>query len=500
MKRDITFIHSGLVFDVQSLRDEVNKVSTGLVCITTHADQLEKEKLLQAMDRVDVLHCGLLFHEGKPFESVQLCAFNWHFINPQASVRSISWKPSIEFMVFAKEDLTELGGFDSAYKQPVSVLCDFAFRVLLQGGIVTHDPDFAPAVKSSDSLDVLSSCHDEARFVRKFINEGAYKYFRLCNFLLTGKWVMPSKPLPFIKGKLCSSKLFSPAERKDLKNYTAIIPTINRYDYIVKSISSLLNLEVPPADIIVIDQSPSANRQTNIYSEYEQSGKVKVIYLDTPGQSTARNVGIEAARSPWILLFEDDAEAWPEMVNEHIKLLESTQADVSTGVVVIPGQDESFIPEVNRFYFISDILTTGNAFLSKKTAQSVNGFDPAFNRGPGADDDFGKRLYINGNVIVYNYKSIETHYKAPQGGMREHGVWWRNTSTLLGPFPPVTQLYSIRKYYSRRYRFFLIITLLLKAKKKHSFTRYIFLWILLPIKYIKSWKATVTLERQGRGE
>jgi len=173
---------------------------------------------------------------------------------------------------------------------------------------------------------------------------------------------------------------------------------------------------------------------------------------------------------------------------------------VSTGVVVIPGQDESFIPEVNRFYFISDILTTGNAFLSKKAAQSVNGFDPAFNRGPGADDDFGKRLYINGNVIVYNYKSIETHYKAPQGGMREHGVWWRNTSTLLGPFPPVTQLYSIRKYYSRRYRFFLIITLLLKAKKKHSFTRYIFLWILLPIKYIKSWKATVTLERQGRGE
>lgn len=498
MKRDITFIHSGLVSGVQSLCDEVSKVSTTLVCITTYADQLNKEKLLEAMDRVDVLHCGLFFHEGKPFESVQLCAFNWHFINPQASVRSISWKPSIEFVVFAKEDLTELGGFDSAYQQPVSVLCDFAFRVLLQGGLVTHNPQFAPTVKLSDSLDVLPGCHDEARFVRKFINEEAYKYFRVCNFLLTGKWTNIRKPISFKKGRLQRSKLFFSTPRPDIRHYTAIIPTINRYDYILKSISSLLTLSVPPSEIIVIDQSPKETRQPEIYSEYEHSGKVKVIFLDTPGQSTARNAGIDSASSPWILLFEDDAEAWPEMVNEHIRLLEQTQADVSTGVVVIPGQDESFIPEGNRFYFISDILTTGNAFLLKKTAQSIHGFDPAFDRGPGADDDFGKRLYKSGSIIVYNFKSIETHYKAAKGGMREHGVWWRNTSSLLGAFPPVTQLYSIRKYYSNRYRFFLIITLLLKARRKYSALSYIYLWLLLPIKYVRSWKATLTLERKGR--
>lgn len=497
--REITVVNSSQILTVEALAAELKRIDGGLVCFTSYADELNTNELLHAMERADVLHCGLAFHQGKPFEAVQLCAFNWHFVDPDESTRSISWKPSLDFLVLDLETVKQLGGFDYAYNHPVSVLCDYAFRVLLQGGISTHDPRFVRKKNLDKNFFDLPGKHDEARFVRKFIGVEAYKYFKICNFFLTGIWIT-IRPTTFIKGRLSSSKLFSAVKRTDIHRYTAIIPTIKRYDYIIKSIDSLLALDVPPSEIIVIDQSPKEVRQEEIYAKYILSGTIKVIYLDTAGQSTARNTGIKAARMPWILLFEDDAEAWPGMVKEHILLLEQTQADVSTGVVVIPGQDESFIPKENRFYFISDILTTGNAFLSKETALSINGFDPAFDRGPGADDDFGKRLYKSGKIIVYNYKSIETHYKAPQGGMREHGVWWRNTSSLFGSFPPVTQLYSIRKYYSSRYHFFLIVTLLLKARKKYSGMNYLYLWLLLPIKYYKSWKATIRLERERQGE
>ncbi|HRG10163.1 MAG TPA: glycosyltransferase family 2 protein, partial [Cyclobacteriaceae bacterium] len=349
-----------------------------------------------------------------------------------------------------------------------------------------------PVVKKKEIEIPLVSREDEMLFVCKHFNRRAQIFYRFCQLFLHGKW-LPLRQIEVDQQvQFESIKLTQALMRRKVESYAALIPTIDRYAYITKSIDSLLTLKFPPQEIVVVDQTPEDKRRPEVYEAYIKQGCVKVIYLDQAGQSTARNRGLAEVKQHWVLLFEDDSEAWPDMVDEHIDLVERSGCDVSTGVIVPPGADRNFIPERNRRYFLSDIFTTGNAFMRIETVWEVGGLDSAFDHGPGADDDFGKRLYRAGKIIVYNYKSIETHHKAPQGGMRVHGVWWRNTSTLLGPYPPVTQSFAIMKYYPHKYRFFLFLNMILKARKKYSVGSYILFFFLLP------YKLSISINRAGK--
>lgn len=472
----------------QQLKQAVKSLSNDvLVCICSKSvsQNLKVSSLVESMDQIDLLHSGLRFNRGVPFTGLQLCSFNWLLLNPDPAIPSNSWKATSDFVVFEANLLDSIGGFDASYTGMDAMIMDFAYRVMRAGGLTKYDPNFiTSSEESSDHLLV----EDEVRFVRKHFNTPALRFYQLGMFLLNRKLVKSERlslPQTAIKHNDFRWIAKSPLGRH-YHPYTAIIPTIDRYDYIELSINSLLALKECPDEIIIVDQTPVTRRRPEIYRKYIEKGLVRVEYLERPGQSTARNHAVTLARNEWILLFEDDAEAWPDLVRQHWWLLDHTQASASSGVIVPPGSKEDFILPANRKYFISDIFTTGNAFMQKATILSIGGFDPAFDSGSGADDDFGKRLFLAGHLIGYNFKSIETHYKAPKGGMRTHSALWRNKSTLFGAFPPATQLYAITKYYERRYRILLIIAMTLKARNRYSLLGYILFLLLFPIKLVRS--------------
>jgi GT2 family glycosyltransferase len=444
-------------------------------------EKLSIDQLGRWISDADVVHAGLCFGSGVAFESVQLCTFNWHFLNPLKDRPAVSWKATRDFILFNKSLLRIVGFIDGNYADPDAALMDWVYRALLAGAKTIHQP--LPATLLGSTINAVPLL-DEMYFVRKHFNRKALSFYRFCQLFLSGKWLtIPHVVSHQAENNVSESfKLMSTKTEIYVNSYSALIPTIDRYAYITKSIDSLLALPFPPKEIVVVDQTPLERRKPEIYEFYVQQGILKLIFLERAGQSTARNIGLKAMTQPWALLFEDDSEAWIGMVEEHIDLIKKSGCDVSTGVIVPPGADESFIPVRNRRYFLSDIFTTGNAFMKVETALSVGGLDPAFDHGPGADDDFGKRLYRSGKIIVYNFKSIETHHKAPQGGMRVHGIWWRNKSTLFGPFPPVTQTFTIKKYYKKAYSKYLLFNMVLKARKKYSLTAYLIFFFLLPYK------------------
>ncbi len=493
LQNELSFVDTSGVRTTGDLMTKINEAPEGLLCLIDgrYAEVKNTGELVQRMGNADVLHAGLSFHSGKPLTNLQLCTFNWNFLNPPPSVEAVSWKPSLDFAVVEKSTVAEFDGLDTSFESPEIALIEFTYRVMISGGVTVHEPEFA-RVKETPARHY--NLKDESVFILKHFNSNSFRFYQFSMLLLAARWVKaPTKVSLFKPRETHALRLLKRDRERTFNSYTALIPTINRYDYIEKSIRSLLRLSFPPAEIIVVDQSPKPEKE--VYRSFEEQGVLRVLYLPKPGQSTARNSGLKIASHPWVLLFEDDAEAWPEMVNEHISLLKNSCADISTGIVVSPGQDESAIPAESKRYRLTDILTTGNAFLSLDTAWAAGGFDPAFDHGPGADDDFGKRLYLAGKKIVYNFKSIETHYKAPKGGMREHGAWWRNKSTFWGPFPPATQLYLIVKYYQPRFRFFLIASLVLKARKRYSAAGYTALLLLLPVKLFRSYRAVARLRR-----
>lgn len=475
---------------VAELNGLISATEYELICIHNPelADHFNHDLIVAELQEADIIHAGLLFQSRQKFDLLRAFSFNWHFLDPRISVTSSSWKGTSDFICFHVDVFSKLNGMAEGLSLDGAIM-EFCFRSLIAGANIKCMPKLLSLPGEIPSQRNTISDTDLLYFVRQHLGNHYFQFAKA--YLAISRLEFPRRvsfaPLPPLNsGGHYRFKIFRDVKVRTISAYTAIIPTIDRYEYIGRSIESLLKCDFPPSEILVVDQTAMRNRRPDVYQRYIDLGVLRVFYLDSPGQSTARNLAIREAKNDWLLLWEDDTEAWPEMIREHLRLLEHSYADVSTGVSLAPWKDESFIPERLRRYHIADVLATGNAFLSRATALSVNGLDPAFDRGSGADDDFGKRLFLNGKLIVFNHKAIQTHHKAPQGGMRVHGSWWRNKSTLFGPYPPATQVYTIWKYYSKKYRLSLFLSLLLKAKKRYSWPAYLLFWLLLPLKVVRS--------------
>ena len=482
---DICWINPQEVNGVAVLNERVRRTSSMYVCIALPAvwHVMDQKVIEDRLTRVQVIHAGLKLGGGEAFEALTAVSFNWNFLTPTKAKNNYSWKATEHIMAFRAETFCLLGGFDIRFSLTAS-LAEFCYRVMKIGGLAQYVAALIPkaeilAVAQVTPADIvqfaklhLSSNH--ASLLKVFY----WLRFRLVRFPVKSPSASPEEKI--LSGIVHESSV------RTVGDYTAIIPTILRYDYIGKSIDSLLTDVYPPKEIIVVDQSPVQLRQPQVYQPYIDKGLLRVIFLNEAGQSTSRNLAIQEAKTEWVLFFEDDTEAWPGMMREHRYLVEHSFTDVSTGVSLAPWKDESFIPQRLKKYHVSDVLATGNCFMKRETALKVNGLHMAFNRGSGADDDFGRRLFLAGKLIVFNYKAIQTHHKAPSGGMRVHGAWWRNTSKLFGAYPPPTQSFMIRYYYPSKFWIIQFALFYLQAKKVNSLWSYFLILLFSPIKLYKS--------------
>lgn len=494
----ITWINSERIGSLEVLNHQI-KVATQIVVLarTEIWEKLDRNMIPHKLQSVHAIHSGLMFGGCSLFEELTAITLNWNFLNPDEKLDNFSWKATEHFFAFRKEAFLRLGGLDT-YFTLTAAIAEFCYRIARAGGLVQYVP--LKENYRSDNYTSKTSSRDVLIFAAKHLGPLHTRLLELYFFFSLRPAFISVKKFKEKKNEVTLTNILFEEPLKSVEEYTAIIPTILRYDYITRSIDSLKYSEFPPREIIIVDQTPIELRNPEIYEPYIKEGILRVFYLDKPGQCTARNLAIREAQTRWLLFFEDDTEAWPGMMREHKYLIEHSLADVSTGVSLAPWKDESFIPKINRKYHVSDVLATGNCFMKKETALSVGGLHPAFDRGPGADDDFGRRLFLAGKLILFNHKAIQTHHKAPIGGMRVHGVWWRTTSKIFEAYPPVTQAFMIRRYYPIKYRLIHFLLFFVKAKNNKNWFTYFLNLILFPLKIYKSIRlSTILLKKFPAG-
>ncbi len=454
----------------------------------------------------DVLHAGFKFYSQELLQPLQITALSWFFLNLPIDQRSISWKASSHFVIIKMSAWHKLQGFSEHYSSNDINVMDFAYRVLRSGGAVFYDPSYIiDSVQKSDAKS-WSDHYNDFLFTRKTIHRKAvvtllgYKLMHSIQWLRIIKAyrkavriVLPSSL--FFQGDPCWS-LMTIKQQKKIDQYSVIIPTLNRYDYLPAAIESLLIQSKPPDEIIVYDQTDVDKRDVSVFEKYDPK-KVIVVYSDVRGQSTARNNALMHTSNEWCLLFDDDSVALPNMAEAHIHFLENSEYFVSTGASLSPGQNFTDLPYSINFYHQADVLDTGNCFIHKKILREVNFFDKAFDKGPGADNDLGIRIYLKGIGIVFNPESIRIHYKAVTGGLRTFGVWWRFKTTFSGPYPPPSQTYTIRKYHPTKYWRYLYLRFYFKASYRNNFGTTLLLWLLMPFKLSKSIRAAEQLKENS---
>jgi GT2 family glycosyltransferase len=496
--QDIVWVNPHEVGDIRELNQRIFRAAGAYVCIAIpEVWQRANQRLLEdRLKNVQVVHAGLRVGGESAFEELTAVSFNWNFLAPDKDRDNYSWKATAHLVAFHTETFRAMSGLDYSFSVTASV-AEFCYRVMKSGGLVQY---VASLIPQPPALPVANVTRDDVvRFAQIHLSPNHARLLKAFYLFRFKPVRFPLKSTNLMQEEKGVNRIVHEKPVRVVDNYTAIIPTILRYDYIGKSIESLLIHEYPPKEIIVVDQSPAQKRQPLIYQQYIEAGLLRVFYLDEAGQSTSRNLAIQEANTEWLLFFEDDTEAWPEMMREHRYLMEHSNADVSTGVSLAPWKDQGYIPERLRKYHVSDVLATGNCFMRRDTAREVGGLHMAFNRGSGADDDFGRRLFLAGKLIIFNYKAIQTHHKAPSGGMRVHGAWWRNRSKLLEAYPPQTQAFMIRKYYHSKFWFVQFVLFYLQAKKVNSLVGFILILLFSPVKLFKAIRSSSALLKGATG-
>jgi hypothetical protein len=90
---------------------------------------------------------------------------------------------------------------------------------------------------------------------------------------------------------------------------TAIIPTYNRANYLVKAVASVLGQSAPPSQVIVVDDG-SQDETRDVVSAL--GSRVEYIAKPNGGKSTALNLGLRHATGNLIWIFDDDDIAEPD--------------------------------------------------------------------------------------------------------------------------------------------------------------------------------------------
>jgi glycosyltransferase involved in cell wall biosynthesis len=416
---------------------------------------------LPDLEASDVSHAGLCLGGDALLPEVRAAWNGWFFLDPVATRRCTSWKATLHLCAFRPAQARAVGGLDPAYPGAAARLLDLVYRLLLAGARVEHEPSWLPAGTAPAAPAAPVEIDDVSRWLFLLRHVGAIRASLTASIqavrdrgpaavaalqrafeLARGSGPTPDATPP-------AFRLMSGKRTRTVTTVTAIIPTLDRQSYVPGAIRSLLDDTMPPDEIIVVDQTPVARRDPATYAPFASDPRIKVVFLDTAGQAIARNTAIQMARGEWCLLFEDDAVARPRLLENHIACIRASGADVSTAFFLAPHKTDDDLPAQERRYKLASVFGTGNALVHKQALLDVGGLDRAFDRGPGADHDLGVRLYLTGHEIVSNHEASATHFKASSGGMRAHGVWWRTKTRLSDPFPPLTQVYTIQRYYPR---------------------------------------------------
>jgi GT2 family glycosyltransferase len=201
-----------------------------------------------------------------------------------------------------------------------------------------------------------------------------------------------------------------------------VISTRNRPALLADTVTSILDGDAVPAEIVVVDQSevPRLDHAGRVL----QGCRVRHIGMSARSVSRGRNLGAQAARHEYLVFTDDDMRADPQWLRALVAALEHTaERDAVTGRVLAgtPERPDGFVPAlvqraapaVHQGHLTIDVLAGGNMAIRRSAFDRVGRFDARL--GPGSDfpaaedNDLGFRLLDAGGQIVYVPEAVVYH-------------------------------------------------------------------------------------------
>jgi GT2 family glycosyltransferase len=212
-----------------------------------------------------------------------------------------------------------------------------------------------------------------------------------------------------------------------MSNLSVVIPTYQRGAAVVASVGALLDLAVPPDEILIVDQTDAHPREVaEALRELEQAQNIRWLRLAEPSIPHAMNIGLQNASHEIVLFLDDDIVPGTGLAQFHRDA--QLQADLVAGMVLQPGEQAVRLGSGDSFRFASDQparieeFMGGNFSVKRSTALKLGGFDENF---IGAayrfEAEFAYRYVAHYGQIQYEPRAVIRHLQIASGGTRAHG-------------------------------------------------------------------------------
>lgn len=202
-----------------------------------------------------------------------------------------------------------------------------------------------------------------------------------------------------------------------------ILCSRNRPKLLFECVSSILQGEELPTELLIIDDSDSRHERLSSLTT-ARGCEVRYLWTHSVGLSRANNDGIALARYNVLVFTQDDVLVSPTWVGTIVRaLVEAGQRSVVTGQVLpsepetsgafAPSTTADLIPAVYEGRINKDVLFAQNMAMYRFVVEEVGYFDKSLGPGtpfPGAEDnDFGLRLLEAGYRISYVPQAVVYH-------------------------------------------------------------------------------------------
>lgn len=214
-----------------------------------------------------------------------------------------------------------------------------------------------------------------------------------------------------------------------MSKISIIIPLYNSINYLQECIESVISQSFSDWELIIINDGStdrSGEMATNFALEDE---RINVFYSENMGPSTARNQGLDHAKSNFILFLDSDDYLFPDALKDLYSIILETEADIVEGIItrkVNPKRKN--IIKIKEFNAIEALE---NTLLQKKLLSSPCGklykkslFDSIrFRQGIFYEDlDIIYRLFAVSNKIVFIDKPVYFYRKTPGSRIRQWNI------------------------------------------------------------------------------
>lgn len=258
---------------------------------------------------------------------------------------------------------------------------------------------------------------------------------------------------------------------------TVAIPTYERGAVLCDTLAYLLQLQVRPFEILVVDQTqkhpPEVAARIASFAH-----DIRLVRMNAPSIPKAMNLALREARNRHVLFLDDDVIPSPELISAHASALRQEGVWAVVGQVLQPGEEPAHFDEETlrhgdvrdlEFRFSHDSpcdvqnVMAGNLSVDRERILAIGGFDEQYVAvAYRFETDLALRIIAAGGRIRYEPSASIRHLKVAGGGVR----MWGDHRTSPSPAHSMGDYYFARRHVSAFWPY------VLRRLRKNVLTRF----------------------------